>query len=285
MAVARPPKPLPITAISFDIETIEQIEERHGAAAEGSETGPRAVEAFSGGRHGVDFPVGEIVAHLISDTEIAAEGGQRALLRAGYAGEERAGADGEFKKRDGLQGGETDAMGLAFDIVKGEIERLAGDHAVAVERREKPDLEIEEPRQFARMAVKIDDGTGGEGDQAEGGEQGVGLAEGDVDGGTAATERVVIHAGQVVHDQRGAMEEFDGGGGAEAQRRGGSEHFGDAEGEEGAKPLAASEDGVAHGFGYRRRGDERRREQAFELVLDPLLAGEEGVELDGGSGH
>ncbi len=47
---------------------------------------------------------------------------------------------------------------------------------------------------------------------AEGGEEGVGLAEGDVDGGAVPAERAVIHARQGVDDRRRAIEEFDGGG-------------------------------------------------------------------------
>ncbi len=80
------------------------------------------------------------------------------------------------------------------------------------------------------------------------------------------------------------MEEFDGGGGAKAERRGGAEHFGDAEGDDGAQALAGAEDGVAHGLGHRLGGSERGQ-QGFKLLLDPSLVREERVELDGGSGH
>ncbi len=142
--MAKPPKPLPITAITFGIEAIEQIDQRRGAAAEGSETLARAVEAFAGGGDGLDFSVGEIVAYLISHAEMAAEGGQGPLLGGGYAGEEAAGADGEIEEWDRFQRGEMDAIGFPFAVAEGEIEGLAGDHAVAVERCEQTDLEIEE---------------------------------------------------------------------------------------------------------------------------------------------
>ncbi len=147
-------------------------------------------------------------------------------------------------------------------------------------------MEIEEAGAIAGAGVAVDGGAGGEGDEAEGCEDGVGFAEGDVDGGAVAAEGVVIHAGKVVDDEGGAVEELDGGGGAEGRGRGCVEHSGDAEGEDGTDAAAGAEDGVAHGFADLGRGGAwQGRKERGEVGVDEAAVEGEAVEIELRGGH
>jgi hypothetical protein len=58
----------------------------------------------------------------------------------------------------------------------------------------------------------LDHGTCGESDEGKRREQGGRFAEGDVGGGPVAARSLVVHARQIVHDARGAVEDLYGGG-------------------------------------------------------------------------
>ena len=147
-------------------------------------------------------------------------------------------------------------------------------------------MEIEEACAVGGAGIAVDGGAGGERDEAEGGEDGGGFSEGDMDGGPVAAEGVVVHAGKIVDDQGGAVKEFDGSGGAEGEGRGCAEHLGDAEGEDGTDAAARGEDGVAHGFAEVGRGGAwQGREERGEVAVDEVAVKGEAVELEWRGGH
>ncbi len=101
-------------------------------------------------------------------------------------------------------------------------------------------------------------GRGGEiGDDLEGevlegvaGEDGDGFSEGDVAGGLAAAEVVVVEGGKVVVDKRVGVGHFYGGaqvGGSVRDLAGAGYHARGFHAEDGAETLAAGEGAVAHG--------------------------------------
>ena len=101
-----------------------------------------------------------------------------------------------------------------------------------------------------------------EGQERVTGEDGGRFVEGFVDGGTPAPEIVVIHGGQIVVDQRIAVDQFDRQRRMQGQLRRGAEHGGGLAHEKGPQPLAAIEGAVAHGRNQTiRRG--ARSLQAF----------------------
>ena len=72
------------------------------------------------------------------------------------------------------------------------------------------------------------------------------LVEGDVAGGLAAPEIVVVHRRQVVVDEGVGVHHLDGGGGVDRPRARHVEEVGAREDQEGAQPLAAGEERIAH---------------------------------------
>ena len=90
---------------------------------------------------------------------------------------------------------------------RGEIERLAAGHAVrSAGRRQR--------RQHFHMYTRIGDAVGGkyfEGERLQrvAGEDRHRFAEDDVAGRTAAAQRIVVHRGQIVMDQRIGVDDFD----------------------------------------------------------------------------
>ena len=109
----------------------------------------------------------------------------------------------------------------------------------------------------ADRAVGVGGGIGQhlEGERLQGvaGEDGGRLVEGAVHRRLAAAEVVVVHRGQVVMDQRIAMQKLDRRAGAQRPVARAPEQAGGLDGEERAQPLAAAEHRVPH------RGHEARR--------------------------
>ena len=109
----------------------------------------------------------------------------------------------------------------------------------------------------AHGAVGVGGGIGQhlEGERLQGvaGEDGGRLVEGAVHRRLAAAKVVVVHAGQVVMDQRIAVQKLDRRAGAQRPLARAPEQAGGLDGEERAQPLAAAEHRVPHG------GDEARR--------------------------
>ena len=254
------------------LEVVEHCGDFGGLGAEGGEEGAGirelAFEGFAGG----GMAVVEIVHKLVGDAEFEAE--LSGLLAEGFIERraEEAGAGGECEEGGGFEFGES--AGAATG--RGEVHGLAADEGVAIEDAEEFLLKAAEHFGFCGAGDALGGLSGGEGDEAEGGEEGGGFAELAMDGGLAATHHFVVHAGKVVDDEGGAVEEFDGESsfGDEAHIR--LRHAADAEGEDGSEPLATIENGKTHrledGIGGRTGGD---IESLFERFVDEVAVSDE----------
>ena len=102
-----------------------------------------------------------------------------------------------------------------------------------------------------------------------------GLVEGDVHGGLAAAQGVVVHRRQVVMHQRIAVDQFDRGGGGIELRVGRAERIAGGMDEQGPHALAAVEHAMAH-RGVQARGRGRGVGQAaVERGFDARAPGRE----------
>ena len=215
----------------------------------------------------------EIVHELVCDAEFEAEFGD--VSAAGFVERraEEASAGGEFEEGGGFEFGE--AAGAAAG--GGEVHGLATDEGVAIEDAEEFLLEAAEAFGFGGAGDAFGGLAGGEGDEAEGGEEGGGFAELAMDGGLASAHEFVVHAGEVVDDEGGAMEEFDGEGAFGDEAHVGVGHATDAKGEDRPEALASVEDGKAHrledGVGGRAGRDV---EGQFKSFVDDIPVGDEG---------
>jgi len=144
---------------------------------------------------------------------------------------------------DELQAFEPDVVEpLGFDV-----HHLPGDESLGADGAR----ELAEGADDARRG-----GTnGGAGDVLEGeceervaGEDRDVLAEHLVVGRLAAAEVVVVHAGEVVVDERHGVDHFDGAGSGHRGGGGAANEFAGGDAEHGAHALAAGEEGVAHGL-------------------------------------
>jgi len=98
-----------------------------------------------------------------------------------------------------------------------------------------------------------------------------GLVEFDVTGGLAATQDIVVHAGQVIVHQRIGVDHLDGGGHDFDPRRICRRQFARGESEQGPHALAAAEHGVAHGPVQPRGRDLRRRQETLQCRFHARL--------------
>lgn len=187
-------------------EVVEHLGDFGGLGAEEGEERASIGELAFEGFAGAGVAVVEIVHELVGDAEFEAEMG--GLLTEGFIerGAEESSAGGEFEEGSGFEFGE--AAGAA--AWGGEVHGLATDEGVAIEDAEEFLLEAAEQFGFDGAGDAFGGLAGGEGDEAEGGEDGGGFAELAVDGGLAAAHHFVVHAGEVVNDEGGAVEEFDG---------------------------------------------------------------------------
>ena len=93
------------------------------------------------------------------------------------------------------------------------------------------------------------DGLEGEGLERVAGEDGDGLAEGDVAGRLAAAQVVVVERGEIVVDERVGVQHLERGtqfGDSAGQFAAACDHARGLHAEDGPQPLAAGEDAVAH---------------------------------------
>jgi len=254
-------------------EVVEHFGDFGGLGAEGGEEGAGigelAFEGFTGG----GVAVVKIVHELVGDAEFEAELG--GLLAEGFieGGAEETGAGGEFEEGGGFEFGELTGAATGG----GEIHGLATDEGVAIEHAKEFLLEAAEQFGFGGAGDAFGGLAGGEGDETEGGEDGGGFAELAMDGGLAAAHHFVVHTGEVVDDEGGAVEEFDGQGtfGDEAHVR--VCHAADAEGEDGSEPLAPVEHSETHrledGIEGRTGGNV---ESLFESFVEEIPISDEG---------
>jgi hypothetical protein len=111
------------------------------------------------------------------------------------------------------------------------------------------------------------------------GEEGVASEDGDaftvdlVRGGLAAAKVVVVHAGQVVMDERVGVDAFDRAGEGKRRLRLSTQDFGRREADDGTQALAAREDAVSHRLMNRFRARGGGGQETIERGIDLFLAG------------
>ena len=201
--------------------------------------------------------VEDVVDDLEEQAELGGEGAvRRHVLRAA---EQRAAHHGGLDEAAGLervQGAQVVVVGRRA----GDVHVLAADHALHAGGRGDLGERGQHRGAAARLARQHQVERLRE--EAVAGQDGHVLAEGDVAGGPAAAQRVVVDRRQVVVDERVRVDELERGGGgqhaggvgAAAPRRGQREDRPDA--------LAAGEQRVAHRLGRAARRGGRRRSRA-----------------------
>jgi hypothetical protein len=259
---------------SAGVKVVQQFVQRPGGAAEAGDVGARTVDALDrlSGRGGVAVEV--VIDGLESVAEFARERVETEAIRGSEVGEDIAAFDRQREKRHCF---EFVDGGAVRGVAEAEVHRLTADEGRTVERLEQAVLEGDEFGGVRRVAGVLDDRPRGEGDQGEGGEHGGGFSEGDVRGGFAPAELGVVHAGKVIDNERGAVEQFNCAGGARYVWFWGVENPAYPEGEQRANALTTFENCMAHGAedGSRLIGT-LGAEQFGEIVLNELLIGLEG---------
>lgn len=256
--------------LSFQV--IEHFVDLRGLGREGVEQGARLRQLLLelGPRGGV--AVVQVVHQLVGDAEFVAEVAELMAVRLIERRSEQTGPGGELEQGRRLQLSEATGGGAG----RGEVHGLAADEGVAVEHAQKFLLEAAQVFGLGGAGDPFGGMAGGEGDEAEGGEHGGRFAKLTVDGGLAAAHHLVVHAGQVVDNERGAVEEFDGDGATGDQLEIGVGQAADAQGEDGTEPLSSVEDGKPHGGGDGiRSGSGVIAEDQFESVIDEVAVGDE----------
>ena len=115
------------------------------------------------------------------------------------------------------------------------------------------------------------------------GEDGHTFAEDFVRSGPAAAEVVVVHAGEVVVDERVSVDALDGARGGRGRGNLTATGFGSRKGQDRAQPLAPGEERVAHRLVDRLGLHAGAREKAVERAVDEGGAsGEVGGEVHEG---
>ena len=176
--------------------------------------------------------------------------------------DERAG----FGAMDGF-----DELGGGLEVFAFEVEHLAADHAV--DGADGIGDEADDLRGRVGRAVEAGQHFEGAGLQRVAGEDGDGFTEGDVAGGLAAAQVVVVERGQVVVDERVGVKHLDGR--AETlDAFGQAARDGDAglHGEHRPETLAAGKDGVAHGAVDGDRNSVRGGDQLFQRLVGEVGA-------------
>ncbi len=134
----------------------------------------------------------------------------------------------------------------------GEVEHLAADHAAqsgrARQRADQFDADA-----GIRMGLAARQDVESEGQQPVAGEDRGRFVEFLVRGRLSAPQIVVVHGGQIVMDQRIAMDAFERGAGHQRLLAWDIEQRGAFSHQERAEPFAAAEAGIAHGFDQPRR--------------------------------
>jgi len=174
-------------------------------------------------------------------TEIG-EGLQFRLCRIGAHGAE---PDGGSQKGSGF--GLMDELeipgggGFAFAL---EVEYLAGNEPQAAGG--SGELADEGGHVISAGGGSVAEDLEGDGKEGIAGEDGDAFAEDLMIGRPAAAEVIVIHAGEIVVDERVGVDAFDGTGVGQGGVDGAAAGLRGCEGEDGAKTLAARKEAVAH---------------------------------------
>ncbi len=119
------------------------------------------------------------------------------------------------------------------------------------------------------MGLGVGQHPEGQGQEGVSGEHRGGLVELTVGRRPAPAQIVVVHAGQVVVHQRIGVQHLDRSGGAQRALFRHAEQGRALQGQEGPQPLAAREDGVAHGLTDAGLVPLRRRQQPLQNGVGP----------------
>jgi len=160
-------------------------------------------------------------------------------------GEEEAHAEGRGDEVGGLVAvDEIQFAGRDLAVLGEGIDNLPGDEVAAVGGLAKT---IEKGKAASWVSVVVaGQETEGLGQEGVSGKNGGGLVELDMGGGPAAAQRAVVHAGEVIMDERVGVEALHGNGGGEGIGAGGEE-VGGGEEENRAETFSARGKAVPHG--------------------------------------
>lgn len=243
-----------------------------GGGAEGGERGAGGIEPLVNKGEVADFPVQIVINGLEGAAEIPGEAAETAGRGAVGVREEETSLGGEDEEGDGFQFVDAITHGFALIAAELEVEVLALAEAAGLEGAQEFALKPDEAGNLGGRAGLLDDGAGGESDKAERGEHGGGFAEGDVGSGPVAARVLVVHAGEVVNNERGAVDDLYRGGRAEGKEVVLAAEASDAESENGPEALPLAEDGVLHGA-PEGRGRLTGVEQGGEVGFDDGTVG------------
>ncbi|CAH1676387.1 hypothetical protein CHELA1G11_14123 [Hyphomicrobiales bacterium] len=201
-------------------------------------------------RHLVGLPIEHVVGDLESGAERLAVGRQGAPLVGRRLTENGAGLDGEGEQRTGLHGLQgADAgltgRGIAVASLCREVEDLPANHPAEACGARQSTHEL-------KMGLHVIGRMRCRGEfkcQCQQGvtrENGGRFVEGDMHGRAAAPEVVIIHGGQVVMDQRIAVQHFHRAGCVHCMVHVTSEKPGGLDDKERAQPFAAAKHGMSH---------------------------------------
>ena len=224
----------------------------------------------------------DVVDDLKSEAERLAEVGERGEARGRGMGAHGTEADAGGQERGGF---------AAVDVLQS---RAAEFLAFALE---VGDLAADEPLAAAGAGEFADERGGGvarrrrglcedgkrDGEQRVAGEDGHAFTEDLVRSGPTAAKVVVVHAGEVVVDERVGVDALDRAGGGCGCGDRAAAGFGSREREDGAKAFAAGEERVAHRLVDGLRLHAGAREEAVERAVDERgTSGEVGGEVHEG---
>ncbi len=209
---------------------------------------PRILAGRLAERGGIAFGIENVVGDLERRSERLAVAVERGPLRGVGPAQDGAGLDPEQQQRAGLHGLQAFDLGGAegrLGALRLEVEGLAAGHAADPGRTGKAQDQRGSDRRV-RMGRLVGHYVERIGQQRVAGQDRGGLVERDMGGRAAAPQVVVVHGGQVVVDQRIAMNHLERRTGPErplaleAERPGGLDH------EERPQSFAAPERRIAH---------------------------------------
>jgi len=260
----------------------QQIGLRPGAVEpkqgnESSFTGVGVLLDLLADQGGIALDIEDIVGDLEGEAEVVGVITQGEVEFAMGLAQHRARLTGEGEQSAGLhllQPG--DPGNIEIQIVGLKVDHLTADHA------ERAGGLGQSGDQFtANLGIGMGGGMSqhfeGAGQQGIAGEESGLLIELTMTGRAAPAQIVIIHAGQIIVDQRIAMDHFDRTGDADGGAFGDMEQAGRLHHQEGAQPLAAIEAGITHGLDHAVFRTVRQRQQTIKFDIDRLAGDDEGL--------
>ena len=201
--------------------------------------------------------VEDVVDDLEQQPQLRGEGAVR--LHVFRAAEQRTAHHGRLDQAAGLERVQGPQV-VVDGGLPGDVHVLAADHALHAGRA--GDLGERAEHRLAAAGLTREDQAERLREEAVAGQDGHVFSEGDVAGGPAAAQRVVVDRRQVVVDERVGVDELERGGGRQHGGRIGAAASRGRERQDRPDPLAAGEQRVAHRLGEPRGAVGRRRSRA-----------------------